>query len=370
LQYALELSQNITFINATLHVEDYGRRWSAQSYSGFEYGISQLWFKEDAGIIAIQSACTSLAVAPDDWTWPWAFPQWSNGWALYTSNTTDHGWLVIVQALTDCDVLVNNVASSTIFLDNVSLFVWLQIQVIFEKTHTNVTGSTKLQFTQVGDDVSMALVEIILKDVAVAVQLEFSSPVDHVTGQSGEIPMFGSSTTIYHLPPDPMKRFSVLASNVSSFAIPAGALTPGAESNHFYAVVLSETSFGPNISVSVTVISPTTISGYDQATKSLTLHVNSSLSPQLFRIPYNSELLVVSTELKFNGGSDGNDTTDKVIFGAAGVQSLMYQSDLEMHVSPLKEYYSAWYDGGGKDYYLFVHGNVPSFQMIVRSQEV
>jgi hypothetical protein len=122
--FSLDLSQNVTFVNVTLHVVEYGRNWSAQP--DFELGISQLWFKEkDAGIIAIQTSCQEplqYRVAPDDWSWPWVWSDWPypTVWTLYTSNTTDHGWLFLVQDY--CDVLVNNVASSTIFLDDVSFF--------------------------------------------------------------------------------------------------------------------------------------------------------------------------------------------------------------------------------------------------------
>jgi hypothetical protein len=215
----------------------------------------------------------------------------------------------------------------------------------------------------------MALVHISLEDVAVAVQLEFTSPVDQVIGESEQIPIFGSSAHVISYPPDPMKRLSVSASDVSSFTIWAGALQPGAESTDFYAAVLSQT-LDPDISVSAKVVTPITISNYDQATRSLTLQVNSSPTPQVFRIPYSSELLVVSTELKFEGDSDGNTTTDKVIFGAAGVQSIMYTTDVIMHLSPLQEYYYAYSDGVGRDYYLFVYENTPSFHLIVRSQSV
>jgi ABC-type multidrug transport system fused ATPase/permease subunit len=139
--------------------------------------------------------------------------------------------------------------------------------------------------------------------------------------------------------------------------VPALAYQAGALSTDFFIVMYSEASF---INVTVSLPSETII---DFVSESLTFSVESSDELRSFRIPFQEELLVITTEI--TSSELAENETGMILFGAGGLQTTQPDGFLQYPGLDLggKNY---WYASNNTfDYFLLVMPNTPAFNIVI-----
>lgn len=349
-KYSLDLSTDITFYELPQNNITFGE-WSTP-YSDvngvfYDYYLpnSNTTADRQGGLVylEIDGSFEYFAFTPDDWSLNFAtiMSQNYDGPVLFSAPTTGDGWYVLAQILSP--PLSYRISS-------------------VDATHLIITSSsvTSTLTTFQINDTYVGLVKVSVPKPSSAVHVTFSRPYAYAIAQANNIPPIYDSSAFYTYspPPDLVGYATIQITNADAITIPAAAFQTGAVCQDFYAVVYfnaSELATG-DVEVTAYGIAETVVNS--SGSTSFTIDVNASSFPQVFRIPYTENLLVVSTELNL---STVNTTTPFAMFGAGGFQvipltEMNYLTGL--HVAPLMDYFYA--SNFTYDYYFLVLANSPA----------
>lgn len=355
--YSLDPETSITFLELPQNNVTFNS-WSSPSSNVngvfFDYyqpsnNISSI---EEGGLVYLEiyGSFAYFTFAPDDWSLNFAAIMPSNyyGPVLFSAPTTGHGWYVLAQIQDPpLSYRISSIDAThlTIPLSSTSISATL---TLFQLNNTFV-----------------GLVRVSVPNLSSAVHVTFSTPCAYTIAQANSIPPTYDQDVFYTYspPPDLVGYATFEVTDADSITIPAAAFQTGAFSQDFYAVVYLNATDVEDSDVEVTafVIHETVVNS--AGSSPITITVNASSVPQVFRIPYTEHLLVVSTELSF---SPPTNTTSYAMFGAGGYQVIPLDETHFMsglHVSPLVDYFYA--SNFTYDYYFLVFANSPDVTLTV-----
>jgi hypothetical protein len=151
--------------------------------------------------------------------------------------------------------------------------------------------------------------------------------------------------------------------DTTQVVIPSVAYNTGALTSDFYAAVYSDS---PMVNVTVTIPYENVMSFYGEP---ISITTRQSDQTQVYRIPFQSEILLVTTQIQCDS-LQGNET-DLVLFGAGGLQGIIVNATAPLYaglnLNNPNYFYASNYT---YDYYMLVMPNAPSLSLIVKPEPV